>query len=85
MTTHASESVGVSTRSLMIDDIAAVWSASQACPKPNPGFEVWGEAEDGCGAIDLVCELVPDIVLLDYLLHDLDKTVQSENLDYDRN
>jgi len=32
----------------------------------TPGFEVCGEAGNGYAAIDLVRELAPDIVLLDY-------------------
>ena len=36
------------------------------------GFEVVGEAEDGEGAIALVSELAPELVLLDVQLPDID-------------
>jgi DNA-binding NarL/FixJ family response regulator len=36
------------------------------------GFEVVGEAEDGAGAIALVPDLAPDLVLLDIQLPDID-------------
>ena len=36
------------------------------------GFEVVGEAEDGEGAIAIVSDLAPDLVLLDIQLPDID-------------
>jgi DNA-binding NarL/FixJ family response regulator len=62
----------VSTRILIVDDSSAVRSALRTCLQLTPGFQVCGEAENGYAAIDLVRELAPDIVLLDYSMPGMD-------------
>ena len=44
------------------------------------GYEVIGEAADGASAIALVCRLLPDVVLLDIVLPDVDGFTVSERI-----
>jgi DNA-binding NarL/FixJ family response regulator len=62
----------VSTRILIVDDSAAVRNALRTCLQLHPGFVVCGEADNGSTATDLVRELSPDIVLLDYCMPGMD-------------
>ncbi len=62
----------MSPRILIADDSAAVRSALKTCLELNPGFDVCGEAENGEMAVQLVHQLIPDIVLLDYSMPIMD-------------
>jgi DNA-binding NarL/FixJ family response regulator len=54
------------TRILIADDNPAVRYAVRQLLEPNPGCEVCGEAQDGGAAVEMVAQLKPDIVILDF-------------------
>jgi DNA-binding NarL/FixJ family response regulator len=56
---------------LIVDDHPS-FRASARMLLESEGFEVIGEAEDGEGALIAVRELMPDVVLLDVQLPDID-------------
>jgi DNA-binding NarL/FixJ family response regulator len=56
---------------LIVDDHPS-FRASARMLLESEGFEVIGEAEDGEGALIAVQELMPDVVLLDVQLPDID-------------
>jgi DNA-binding NarL/FixJ family response regulator len=58
-------------RVLVVDDHAGFRSCATELLQAE-GFEVVGEAEDGASALARAAELVPDLVLLDVQLPDLD-------------
>jgi DNA-binding NarL/FixJ family response regulator len=62
----------MSTRILIVDDSAAVRSAVRACLQLSPELDICGEAVNGQTAVELVRQLAPDIVLLDYHMPVLD-------------
>jgi two-component system nitrate/nitrite response regulator NarL len=64
---------------LIVDDHAAFRSAARALLQAG-GFEVVGEAGDGASAIAAVEELLPEVVLLDVQLPDLDGFAVAERL-----
>jgi len=55
----------MSTRVLLADDHAMVRQGLRSMLKKEPDMEVVGEAEDGQKALELVRELLPDIVVMD--------------------
>ena len=58
-------------RVLVVDDHTGFRSCATELLQAE-GFEVVGEAEDGASALARAAELVPDLVLLDVQLPDLD-------------
>lgn len=50
---------------LLADDHALIRAGVRMLVQHIQGYEIVGEAEDGCEAIELAQELTPDIVLLD--------------------
>ena len=54
------------TRILIADDNAQVRAALRICLELNKGWQVCGEAENGARAVEMVRDLKPDVVLLDY-------------------
>jgi len=64
---------------LLADDHTLVRSGIRALLEAEPDFSVVGEAEDGRSAVTLVCQLKPDVVLMDIampLLNGLEATRQ---------
>ena len=54
------------TRILIADDNPAVRYVVRQLLEQNPGCEVCGEAQDGGAAVEMVAQLKPDIVILDF-------------------
>jgi DNA-binding NarL/FixJ family response regulator len=67
-------------RSILIVDDYATFRASARSLLEAEGFDVVGEAEDGAGALRLVKELEPEVVLLDVHLPDVDGFEVAERL-----
>jgi NarL family two-component system response regulator LiaR len=57
---------------LIVDDHAVVRQGVRAALEARPGFAVVGEAEAGAEAVRRVGETVPDVVLMDLLMPDMD-------------
>ena len=64
---------------LIVDDHAAFRASARALLEAE-GFDVVGEAADGAGALRVVANLRPEIVLLDIHLPDLDGLAVAEQL-----
>jgi DNA-binding NarL/FixJ family response regulator len=60
------------TRVVTVDDQAPFREAARAIVAGTPGFELAGESADGEGALRLVREADPDLVLLDVRLDGID-------------
>lgn len=56
------------TRILIVDDNSRVRTALRLCIQMNPSWEVCGEAANGKDAVEMVQQLDPDVVLLDYAM-----------------
>jgi NarL family two-component system response regulator LiaR len=57
---------------LIVDDHEVVRNGIRAYLSTLPEFQVVGEADSGEEAIKLVAELIPDVVLMDLILPDMD-------------
>lgn len=57
---------------LIVDDHAVVRQGVRASLEARQDFTVVGEAESGAEAVRLVVELVPDVVLMDLLMPEID-------------
>jgi NarL family two-component system response regulator LiaR len=57
---------------LIVDDHAVVRQGVRASLEARQEFRVVGEAECGADAVGLVADLVPDVVLMDLLMPDMD-------------
>jgi NarL family two-component system response regulator LiaR len=55
-------------RILIADDHAVVREGLRTLISTKPGLEVIGEAADGAEAVDQVCSLNPDVILLDMVM-----------------
>ena len=63
---------GPSIRILIVDDHAVLRAGLRMLLDAEPDMEVVGEAGDGAEALDRISELVPDVVLLDLTMPDMD-------------
>lgn len=59
-------------RTILIVDDHPSFRASARCVLESEGFEVIGEAADGASALSECARLLPDVVLLDVQLPDID-------------
>ena len=57
---------------LIVDDHAVVRQGVRAALEARQEFAVVGEAESGAEAVRRVAEVVPDVVLMDLLMADID-------------
>jgi DNA-binding NarL/FixJ family response regulator len=61
-----SQGVQMGTRFLIVDDNELVRRSLRAVLRTRPGWEVCGEAPDGATAVEMVRNLQPDLVMLDF-------------------
>ena len=61
----------MSTRILLVEDHAIVREGLCSLLEKQPDMEVVGEADEGRAAVDLVRELLPDIVIMDITMPNL--------------
>ena len=73
------EQVPPARRVLVVDDHASFRRCARELLAAE-GFDVVGEAEDGASALALAARLVPEVVLLDVQLPDLDGFAVTERL-----
>jgi DNA-binding NarL/FixJ family response regulator len=62
------------TKVLIVDDQEPFRQAARMVVELTDGFDVVGEAESGEGGVDAARELLPDLVLMDVNLGDIDGT-----------
>ena len=55
-------------RILITDDHAVVREGLRTLIRTEPGMEVIGEAADGVEAVQMACELKPDVILMDMVM-----------------
>lgn len=60
------------TRILVVDDHAVVRKGLIMVLRLEPDFEIVGEAENGTMAVEMAQRLQPDLVLLDYVMPEMD-------------
>jgi len=61
----------MSTRILLVDDHGVIREGLRSLLEKQPDIEVVGEAEDGRKAVELVRELLPEIVIMDITMPNL--------------
>ena len=71
---------GAMTPTLVIIDDHAGFRAFARALLEAEGYDVVGEAADGSSGAELVCRLLPDVVLLDVVLPDVDGFAVSERI-----
>jgi DNA-binding NarL/FixJ family response regulator len=59
-------------RILIAEDRESMRKALRALFRTRPHWEVCGEAEDGSDAVEKASQLHPDLIVLDFRMHDLD-------------
>jgi len=59
-------------RILIVDDHAVVRRGLVMVLRMEPDFEIAGEAENGARAVELAKQLLPDLVLLDFVMPGMD-------------
>jgi DNA-binding NarL/FixJ family response regulator len=74
------DAVGRSIRVVTVDDQAPFRDAARALVAHTPGFELVGESADGAGALRLVRDADPDIVILDVRMPGIDGIDVAERL-----
>src|SRR5262245_58305655 len=65
---------------LLVDDHPVVRAGLRSLLDSQPDLEVVGEAASGVSAIELACELRPDIVIADLFLPDMDGILVTERV-----
>ncbi|GAC1516869.1 MAG: hypothetical protein NVS1B11_38210 [Terriglobales bacterium] len=58
----------MTNRILIVDDSQPVREGIRNLIKGHEGWEICGEAKDGPEAIRRICELAPDVVVLDFFM-----------------
>ena len=61
----------MSIRILLVDDHTIIRQGLRSLLEKQPGMEVVGEAENGQNAVKLVQELLPDVMIMDVAMPDL--------------
>jgi DNA-binding NarL/FixJ family response regulator len=61
----------MSIRILLADDHKILRDGLRALIEKQPGMEVVAEAKNGQGAVDLACELKPDVIIMDIHMPDV--------------
>ncbi len=61
----------MSTRILLVDDHRIFREGLRIMLEKQPDFEIIGEAENGRSAVEMVRELLPDVVIMDVAMPDL--------------
>jgi DNA-binding NarL/FixJ family response regulator len=67
-------------RLLIVDDHAVVRRGLVMVLRMEPDFEIVGEAENGARAVQLAQQLLPDLVLLDFVMPDMDGEATAQAL-----
>src|SRR5580765_665758 len=68
---------------LIVDDHPVVRKGLWSCLDSRPNIKVVGEAADGHQAISKIAELIPDIVLMDISMPEMDGLAVTEKLHKD--
>src|SRR5215213_1785278 len=67
---------------LIVDDHAVVRQGVRAALEAREAFTVVGEAESGAEAVRRVADVVPDVVLMDLLMPDIDGVEATRQIKY---
>jgi DNA-binding NarL/FixJ family response regulator len=67
-------------RVALVDDHPVVLAGVKALLQSSSGFEVVGEAVSGAAALELVCEAVPDVAVIDISMPDINGLELAEQL-----
>jgi DNA-binding NarL/FixJ family response regulator len=67
-------------RTLLVDDHAIFLAGMRSFLEAHPGITVVGHARDGAEAVELACELEPDVILMDVTMPGLNGIVATRQI-----